>query len=346
MQTSTLAPGYAISRVIRGGWQLAGGHGQITRDSALRDLCASADAGITTFDGADIYTGVEELFGEFRRLYANTHGQAAANNVRLHTKCVPDRDTLPNLSPASLTSLIERSIQRLGSELDLVQFHWWDFSIPGYLEALHHLTRLRQKGLIRHLAVTNFDCEHLQTAIAAGMPLVSNQVQFSVLDQRPRHGMIDLCQRYGTKLLCYGTLAGGFISERYLDAPPPTPPLENRSLTKYQLIMEDTGGWERFQAVLQTLQHIGHRHGASIGQIASAYVLAQPTVAAVIVGSRNANHLAATCRLDQIALSPADHHDIDSCLQTLQSLPGDIYGLERANSRHANVMRYNLNRDQ
>ena len=63
METRELRPGYRISRIIRGGWQLAGGHGEVERDAAIADLVASAEAGILTFDCADIYTGVEELIG-------------------------------------------------------------------------------------------------------------------------------------------------------------------------------------------------------------------------------------------------------------------------------------------
>ena len=65
-ETAELAPGYAISRVIRGGWQLAGGHGAVDRATVEADLMAYYDAGITTFDCADIYTGVEEMIGRFR----------------------------------------------------------------------------------------------------------------------------------------------------------------------------------------------------------------------------------------------------------------------------------------
>lgn len=65
-KTFELRPGYAISRVIRGGWQLAGGHGAIDRDQAVTDLIAAYDAGIRTYDCADIYTGVEELIGAAR----------------------------------------------------------------------------------------------------------------------------------------------------------------------------------------------------------------------------------------------------------------------------------------
>ena len=78
MQRITIAPNYDISRVIRGGWQLAGGHGAVDADRAVEDMIAFADAGITTFDCADIYTGVEELIGRFRLAYRNLRGAVGA----------------------------------------------------------------------------------------------------------------------------------------------------------------------------------------------------------------------------------------------------------------------------
>ena len=95
--TTTLAPGYTIPRLIKGGWQLAGGHGTVDRDEAIADMIAYAEAGITAFDCADIYTGVEELIGEFLRVWRSHHGPLAPS-IRVHTKCVPDRDALSSLS--------------------------------------------------------------------------------------------------------------------------------------------------------------------------------------------------------------------------------------------------------
>ena len=63
VETTDLRPGHSISRVIKGGWQLAGDHGSVDRSAAILDMEAFVDAGITTFDCADIYTGVEEMIG-------------------------------------------------------------------------------------------------------------------------------------------------------------------------------------------------------------------------------------------------------------------------------------------
>ena len=155
--TRELAPGYVVPRLIKGGWQLAGGHGTVDRTEAIVDMMAFAESGITAFDCADIYTGVEELIGEFLCGWRERYG-AAAPTMRVHTKCVPDRDALPTLTRAELERLIDRSLTRLGVDtLDLVQFHWWNFDVPGWLEAAGHLAELKRSGKIRQLGVTNFD---------------------------------------------------------------------------------------------------------------------------------------------------------------------------------------------
>ena len=108
-----LRPGYEVSRVIRGGWQLAGGHGAIEHDAAIADLMAFSEAGITTFDCADIYTGVEELIGAFRARYREAHGAAALSRVKVHTKYVPDLDGLATLGRNDVRNIIDRSLLRL-----------------------------------------------------------------------------------------------------------------------------------------------------------------------------------------------------------------------------------------
>jgi aryl-alcohol dehydrogenase-like predicted oxidoreductase len=134
---------------------------------------AFVQAGITTFDCADIYTGVEELIGEFLR----RHG-GALPPVQVHTKYVPDLESLPNLTGRDVERSIDRSLRRLGVErLDLVQFHWWDYDVPGYVEAALQLARLQRAGKIRHIGLTNFDAMHLREILNAGVDVVSNQVQ-------------------------------------------------------------------------------------------------------------------------------------------------------------------------
>ena len=246
ISTTELAPAYRASRLIKGCWHLAGGHGEVNQAQAIQDMAAFVEAGLTTFDCADHYIGVEALIGQFRREYPEL-----APKLQVHTKCVPDYDRLTSCDRAYLTGIIDRSLERLGvAQLDLVQFHWWNLAQPGYVEALGILSDLRREGKIAHLGLTNFNTALTREILDAGIPLVSTQVQYSLLDSRPDQGLIALCQERGVQLLCYGTLAGGLLSDAWLGQAEPTEPLANRSHTKYKLIIEDFGGWDLFQELL------------------------------------------------------------------------------------------------
>jgi aryl-alcohol dehydrogenase-like predicted oxidoreductase len=341
-----LTPEYSISRVIKGSWQLAGGHGSIERERALADMRLYVEAGITTFDCADIYTGVEELTGEFLRRHQGAMRDGQLPDVQVHTKYVPDLDALPTLTRRDVEAVIDRSLQRLGVErLDLVQFHWWDYDIPGYVEAASHLESLRKAGKVRHIAVTNFDVPHLEAILEAGVPVASNQVQYSVLDGRPERGMVDLCERHGISLLCYGTVAGGFLSDRYAGVPEPPSPFENRSLTKYKLIIDDFGGWSLFQQLLATLEEIARKHRVSLATVATRTILQKRGVGAAIVGVRHARHLPDTLRLFSFAVDQEDQDAIERIAKGAQGPAGDIYSVERIKgSKHAVIMKTDLNR--
>ncbi len=154
MERIELQPGYSISRVIKGGWHLAGGHGNISEEQALEDMRYFLKAGITTFDCADIYTGVEELIGKFRKKHRDAFRAGDLPPIQIHTKYVPDYGALATLTKEETTQIIDRSLQRLGVEqLDLVQFAWWDYQYPRYLETAVHLSELQKSGKIRFLGV-------------------------------------------------------------------------------------------------------------------------------------------------------------------------------------------------
>jgi aryl-alcohol dehydrogenase-like predicted oxidoreductase len=344
MHRSRLAPDHEISRVIRGGWQMAGGHGAISPSEAIADMMAFAEAGITTFDCADIYTGVEDLIGAFRRCYGKAFGAAALERIKVHTKFVPDLDILPRITRADVERIIDRSLHRLQTErLDLVQFHWWDYDAPRWLDTVHWLDELRRAGKIRHIGGTNFDTAHMGAIVSAGVPLVSMQVQYSLLDRRPETAMVSAAAEHCASLLCYGTVAGGFLSDRWLGMPEPLAPLENRSLVKYKLIIDDFGGWDLFQALLSVLRAIADRHGADIATVASAAILAKPGVAAVIVGARNRSHLASNLQVAELLLTAEDIAAIENVVATAKAIEGDVYTLERDRfGRHGSIMKYNL----
>jgi aryl-alcohol dehydrogenase-like predicted oxidoreductase len=345
MHQIELRPGYAISRVIRGNWQLATGHGSSRSEDPVADLCAYADAGITTFDCADIYTGVEETIGRFRAEYQRARGPEALAKVRVHTKFVPDLDILDRIAKRDVETIIDRSLRRLGVEqLDLVQFHWWDYAKPRWLDTALWLSELREAGKILNVAATNFDTEHVAAMVEGRVPLTSLQVQYSLLDSRPEKSLVELARAHDIALLCYGTVAGGFLSDRWHGAHAPSGSDENRSLTKYRLIIEDWGGWDLFQLLLDTLRAVANRYRTDIATVASAAMLGRPQVAAVIVGARDRSHLPQNLAIAALALDRSDYAAIDAVLRQSTPLEHDVYSLERdRHGRHGQIMKYNLN---
>ncbi len=344
-----LAPDYAVPRIILGGWQLSAGHRQspLARSQVLEDLLDLVGEGFTVLDCADIYTGVESLFGDLRRLCRNRLGDEVARSIRIHTKLVPDRSELADVDRSYVERIVDRSLARLATDrLDLVQFAWWDYDVPAYVETALWLDELRRVGKIRHVGVSNFDVPRLREILDAGVPVVANQLQYSALDHRAEHGMTELCESHGVGLLCYGTLAGGFLSDRYLGAQDPARSVENRSLTKYRLIIHEYGGWDAFQELLRTLRAIADDRGGSIAQVALRYVLDRPGVAAAVVGMSRANRIKEAHSAMDLTLSPSQVERIRRLGTSAPGPRGDCFDLERdRQGPHAAIMKYDLNRE-
>jgi len=331
-----------VDRVILGGWQLAVGHGRDC-DDGLAVLESHYAAGFRVLDCADIYSGVEALIGRF----AAAHGLAPAQ-LRVHTKYVPDLSDLSSLGPADVRAAVERSCTRLGRDtLDLVQFHWWDYAVPRYLDALEALVTLQHEGRVRAIGLTNVDSSRLREIVAYGIPVAALQTQYSLLDRRPRGPVSDVAAEYGIELLAYGSVAGGLLSDRHLGAADiGSSDHENRSLTKYRLIVDELGGWEALQELLRALRDVANEVGLDVASVASAWVLQQPHVRACIVGIRSHRHVAALTRLrDSAPLAAEQLARLERARSRYPEVPGDVYDLERdRDGRHGRIMKYGLNR--
>ncbi len=345
VENTRLRANHEISRVIKGGWQLAGDHGEVDRKTAIADMEAFLDAGITTFDCADIYKGVEEMIGEFIADVRRRRGGAVADRVIVHSKLVPDLGRLEDVSHDEIEAIVDRSLNRLNIEcLHLVQFFWWDMNIGRPEKALEILKRCQEKGKIRNLGVNNWDQPEIARFVDAGFDIASAQIQYSVLDRRPANGLDKWVEENNISFLCYGTLAGGFLTDNWLGVPDPGFAFDNRSLVKYRLIIDEFGPWPLFQELLATLKAVGERHGVSLSSVATRWVLDQPRVAAAIVGARYARHLPKTLETFAFELDEADRAAIGAILARSGGPNGPVYGLERdRNGRHGRIMKYNLN---
>ena len=319
VQRVDLAPGLAISRVLTGLWQLA----DMERDGRTLDLERTADAmqpyaeaGLTTFDMADHYGSAELVAGIFRSRQTAT--------VQCLTKWVPKPG---RVAAADVRAAIERALERLRAEsIDLLQYHAWNYADPSWIETLFHLQDLKREGLIRHLGLTNVDTAHLRVVKSSGIDVVSNQVSYSLLDQRAATGLGPYCAATGVGLLAYGTVAGGWLSDRWLGKPEPDWERTGTwSMMKYGRFLRVAGGWDALQRVLAAAKRVGDRHGVSIANVATRFILDQPGVAGVIVGARLGEraHIDDTLKLFAFSLSEDDRAEIRAVLDTLDPIPGD-----------------------
>ena len=279
------------------------------------------DAGFTTWDLADHYGPAEDFIGEFRRRLANERGEEALSGVLAFTKWVP--------RPGPMTRQVvegnlDISRRRMGMErLDLLQFHWWDYRDARYLDALSQLADLRDEGWLREVALTNFDTQRMRDIADHGVRVVSNQVQYSLIDRRPEVSMAAFCEEQGSSLLAYGTVCGGLLTDRFLGRPEPGPrELNTASLRKYKQMIDAWGGWGLFQQLLSVLRGVADRHDASIANVAVRYVLDRPAVAGVIVGARLgvAEHIADNARVFRIRLGDEDLEAIEEVLSHSRDL--------------------------
>lgn len=309
-----------ISRLVCGLWQVA----DIEKNGSTIDpnvgadfLQAYADAGFDTFDMADHYGSAELITGQLLSRYPSGN-----TRPRAFTKWCPE--------PGAMTAdIVRRGVQerldRLGvAKVDLLQLHWWTFEHPAWLDALHEMNRLREEGLIGAIGVTNFDAAHLRVALTDGIPVISNQVSFSLVDRRAAGDLSALCAEFDVRLLAYGTLCGGFLSERWLGTPEPTD-ITDWSRLKYKRFIDAAGGWASFQHLLETLSRIALRHGVSISNVASRWVLAHPAVAATIIGARlgESEHRDDNLKVFGFDLDAADRAAIDKACAPMPMIQGD-----------------------
>jgi aryl-alcohol dehydrogenase-like predicted oxidoreductase/enamine deaminase RidA (YjgF/YER057c/UK114 family) len=314
-----LAPGLSISRILTGLWQVA----DQEKDGSTLDPVAGANAladyaaaGFDTFDMADHYGSAELITGELLRSWKGEPRPKA------FTKWCPEPGPM---TPEVVRAGVQDRLDRLGVEtVDLLQFHWWTFEHPAWLDALHELKRLKDEGLIGQIGVTNFDAAHLALALAESIPLVSNQVSFSLIDRRAAGHLAETCKTHGVRLLAYGTLCGGFLSERWLGKPEPEA-VKDWSGSKYLRFIQTAGGWNGYQGILSAADTIAKKHGVSISNVATRWVLEHDHVAGVIVGARlgENQHRDDNLRLFQFELDADDHALLDQAFAATSMIPGD-----------------------
>jgi len=319
--------GLEISRVVKGCWQLSGGHhGDRASDRtigkfAVDDFQSFVDAGITTFDTADIYGPSEELIGK----YLDSRG--GSEGLQVFTKFCCFGADMNAITDKMVEKRIKASRMKLKVEnLDLVQLYWHDYTKKNYVDAMRSLY---DNGTVKAVACTNMDTKRLSEMVDASVPPVLNQVQFSLLDRRPENGMTDFCSKHDIKLLPYGVLAGGLISENYLGVPASEVKFDTYSKQKYASVLNQRGGWNWFQDLLGVLNEVATSKNTTIANVASAWVLNRPQVVGILIGARNASHVADNQEASRLQLNQSDLDNIAGVLDKGFLATGDCYDWER-----------------
>lgn len=310
-----------IQRLLNGMWQVSGAHGDIDPRHALTDMVAYHDVGFQTWDLADHYGPAEDFIGEYFEQLRKREMFGEVADAVAFTTWVPQPE---KMSRKIVDSAVDVSRHRMGVEcIDMLQFHWWDYYNNQYLVAMENLAELCDAGKIRYLGLTNFNTRHIKSIVREGIRIVSNQVQYSVIDRRPEVKMIDYCRENNIWLLTYGTLGGGLISEQYLNQPEPQAnELDTASKRKYKQMIDVWGGWELFQEMLQTLQSIADKHNVSLANVATRFILDRPQVAGVIVGVRlgRSEHRDDNVRVFSFSLDDEDIAQIESVSEKSRNL--------------------------
>ncbi len=320
IEHTELASDLKISRVLTGLWQIA----DLERSGAALDPAKTArfmapyvEAGFTTFDMADHYGSAEVIAGWFK------NHEPLGPGTQLLTKWVPKPGPA---SEQEVRDAVQRSLDRLQSDrIDLLQYHAWNYADPAWLDHLFWLQELKEEGLIGHLGLTNFDAAHLGVASASGIEVLTNQVSYSLLDQRAAGSMTQVCEQHGIKILAYGTVAGGFLTEKWLGQNEPDPArLTTWSEMKYKRFIDAAGGWSRFQILLQALSRVAGKLGVSMTTVSGRYMLDQPAVGGIILGARlgHGDHVEENLAIFDIELDPDDRAEIQRAVSQLDVIPG------------------------
>lgn len=267
-------------------------------------------------------------YGDAELVIGQHHAAQSQAQITAFTKWCPAENGIKTFEHAE--AAVDRALTRMGqTSIDLMQYHIWDYTDDTYLHNLSHLRRLQRQGKIGHLGLTNTDAAHLELLLHSGYQIATNQVSCSVIDRRIVKGRLSsVCADNGVGILAYGTLLGGYLSEKWVGVPEPQDlSTLNWSLRKYYRFIRAAGGWMPFQRVLQSLATVASKHKVPIAAVATRWVLDIPAVSAVIVGCRlsaaSGKYTASNLAAFSLSLDDQDRALISAAQEGLADIPGD-----------------------
>jgi aryl-alcohol dehydrogenase-like predicted oxidoreductase len=310
MQTVTLgATGLEVTPIAYGTWQFGGDWGPVDDRATVEAIRHARSLGINFFDTAQAYG-----FGRSERLL----GEALAADLRSAREQVViatkgglrmDGETLVrDASPAWLRKGVEASLEALGTEyVDLYQVHWPDPATP-VRETASALADLARGGLIRHVGVSNYSPAQI-TEFSAVLPVETVQPPYHLFRRDIEVGLLPYAAAHDIGVLAYGPLAHGLLG----GAITATSTFGAGDWRSHSPAFTGNGFARNLQ-VVAALRRFAADRGATIAQLAVAWVLANPAVQVAIVGARTPAHLAESLGALDLALTADDLAEIDQIM--------------------------------
>jgi aryl-alcohol dehydrogenase-like predicted oxidoreductase len=295
----TEAGGVRLSSIGLGCWQFGSrdwGYGKDYGDTTAIDLVHGAlDMGVNLIDTAEVYArgASEAIVG--RAL------EGRRDEAFLATKVLPVWPTAGVVEEHGRISSM-----RLGvAKIDLYQVHWPNPVVP-ISSTMEGMRRLQDAGIVDHVGVSNFSASRWERAERAlGGPVLSNQVQFNLLQRKHDAGNVPYAQEHDRIVIAYSPLAQGILGGRY-DAqnPPPGPARRNNPLCLPENL-------ERAAATVDAVRRIAGEHSATPAQVALAWLVSKPNVVA-IPGASSIDQLRHNVEAADLDLSPAELEELTS----------------------------------
>jgi aryl-alcohol dehydrogenase-like predicted oxidoreductase len=310
MRTVTLGQSaLAVTPIAYGTWQFGGDWGEFDDDDAIAAIRRARELGVNFFDTAQAYG-----FGRSERLLGRALAdelRSARGNLVIATKggLRMDGPTLRrDASPAWIRHGVQQSLDALGIDyIDLYQVHWPDPSTP-LAETAAALRELRDEGLIRHVGVSNYSVEQMEE-FANVLPVETDQPAYHLFRRDIEGDILPYADKHDIGILAYGPLAHGLLGGSMS---------ETTSFPRGDWRANSpafTGdGFRRNLAAVDALRGVAARHDATVGQLAVAWVLANPAVHVAIVGSRGIRHLEESLGAADLELTAEDLADIERIL--------------------------------
>jgi aryl-alcohol dehydrogenase-like predicted oxidoreductase len=312
MQTRQLgASDMRITTVGFGAWAIGGGDwafswGAQDDNESIAAIHRALDRGVNWIDTAAVY-GLghsEEIVGRAVK--------GRAEKPFIFTKCArrwdESRKIYKSIKAASVREECENSLRRLGVDaIDLYQIHWPEPD-EDVEEGWETMARLKEEGKVRHIGVSNFNVSQLERAQRIA-PITSLQPPYSLIRRGVEEAILPFCREHNIGVIAYspmqsGLLTGAMTPERVAGFPADDWRRNNPEFKEPRL--------SRNLRLAQLLGEIGSRHGASAGEVAIAWVLANPAVTGAIVGARSPSQVDGTVGAMDLSLSADDLAQIEA----------------------------------